>query len=188
MAATRSSGQGDRNERRGKAHPPGGPPVPEPQRVLITGMSGTGKSSAVRALARRGFTGVDTDTDEWSVWVTDAQTGEPDWVWREDRLLDLLTRPRDRALFVSGCKSNQGALYPHFEHIVLLSAPPEVMLARVAARTDNPYGQRAEERALILEHLQVVEPLLRRRATLELNTAEQSVQQVADRLAALVSR
>ncbi|MDT0444310.1 RNase adapter RapZ [Streptomyces johnsoniae] len=41
-------------------------------KVLITGMSGTGKSTALRALADRGHRAVDTDTDtdRWSHRVT----------------------------------------------------------------------------------------------------------------------
>jgi dephospho-CoA kinase len=36
------------------------------KRVLITGMSATGKSTAVNAMAEHGFRAVDTDTDEWA--------------------------------------------------------------------------------------------------------------------------
>lgn len=39
------------------------------KRVLITGMSGTGKSAVIRELAARGFRAVDIDTPEWSHWV-----------------------------------------------------------------------------------------------------------------------
>ncbi|MGH3840656.1 MAG: hypothetical protein ACRDS0_04290 [Pseudonocardiaceae bacterium] len=39
-------------------------------RVLVTGMSGTGKSTALRALGQRGHRVVDTDSDEWCYWVT----------------------------------------------------------------------------------------------------------------------
>jgi dephospho-CoA kinase len=41
-------------------------------KVLVTGMSGTGKSTALRALGERGHRVVDTDTDQWSYWVTSA--------------------------------------------------------------------------------------------------------------------
>ena len=39
------------------------------KRVLLTGMSGTGKSSVIRELAARGFKAIDTDSDEWSAFV-----------------------------------------------------------------------------------------------------------------------
>ncbi|WP_165794275.1 AAA family ATPase [Deinococcus aerius] len=154
-------------------------------RVLITGMSGTGKSSVIEELARRGFPAIDTDSDEWCEWVAEPGTGEPDWVWREDRMGDLLTRSHEPALFVSGCKSNQGKFYDRFEHVVLLSAPLEVMLARIARRTNNPYGKSEDEWRQIVHNVRFVEPLLRRGATLELDTSALTVPEVADRLVTL---
>ena len=141
-------------------------------KVLITGMSGTGKSSALRALAARGHRTVDTDTDEWSRWTT-LPDGSRDWIWREDAIAALLSGhgPGDGHLFVAGCKSNQGDFYPRFDHIVLLSAPADVILARVAARTTNPYGKTSEERAEILDNLAVVEPLLRATCTAEVDAS-----------------
>lgn len=129
-------------------------------KVLITGMSGTGKSSALARLAALGHDTVDTDSDQWCEW-----TDEHDWIWRADRITALLTRPRDRPLFVAGCKSNQGRFYPLFDQVALLTAPPEVMLARIAARTTNPYGRSAAERAKILADLAEFEPRLRATAT-----------------------
>jgi hypothetical protein len=96
----------------------------------------------------------------------------------------LLDGHTDGALFVAGCKTNQGALYPRFEHVVLLSAPASVLLARVAARTTNPYGQDPATRALILRDLAEVEPLLRATATAEID-ATAPLEFVARRLAAL---
>ncbi|MFI6290126.1 AAA family ATPase [Nonomuraea sp. NPDC050790] len=138
-------------------------------KVLITGMSGTGKSSVLRLLGERGHRTVDTDYGPWNHWVTGAD-GEPDWVWREEAMAELLAGHREGALFVSGCTSNQVTFYPDFDHIVLLSAPADVILARVAARTDNPYGRRPEERQAILDNLAQIEPLLRKGATLEIDT------------------
>jgi dephospho-CoA kinase len=131
-------------------------------------MSGTGKSTALRLLAERGHHVVDTDTDEWSRWVT-LPDGSTDWIWREDAMADLLATRQ--SVFVAGCKSNQGMFYPRFDHIALLSAPAEVMLARVAARTTNPYGKTAEQQAEILRYVAEVQPRLRATATVEIDAA-----------------
>lgn len=68
--------------------------------------------------------------------------GSSDWVWREQAITDLLAGHNQDSLFVAGCKTNQGQFYPQFDHIVLLSAPADVLLARIATRTNNPYGNR----------------------------------------------
>gem|GEM_PF-133727 len=148
------------------------------KRVLITGMSGTGKSTLICELAARGYKAIDTDTNEWSEWVTVAgdpdQSGsreEPDWVWREERIQCLLSTDDADVLFISGCKSNQGKFYAQFDHIVLLSAPVRLLLERLATRTTNPYGKHPDELARILWHVQTVEPMLRRGASLEVDTS-----------------
>jgi hypothetical protein len=133
-------------------------------------MSGTGKSTALCELGRRGHAVVDTDSDEWSEW-TYGPDGEADWVWRPDAITELLSSHRSGKLFVAGCKSNQKDFYPLFDHVALLSAPADVMLARVAQRTTNPYGKSPEERAEILLNLAEVEPLLRDSATVEIDAS-----------------
>ncbi|MEU4323989.1 AAA family ATPase [Nonomuraea dietziae] len=138
-------------------------------KVLVTGMSGTGKSTALEVLASRGHRTVDTDDDRWSHWVT-LSDGSSDWVWREEAIAELLDGHTMGSLFVAGCKSNQGKFYSRFDHVVLLSAPAEVMLARIATRTNNPYGKRPEEREAVLRDLADVEPLLRATSTLEIDT------------------
>ncbi|NRQ33563.1 AAA family ATPase [Nonomuraea sp. NN258] len=151
-------------------------------KILVTGMSGTGKSTALKLLAARGHHAVDTDTDRWSHWVT-LPDGSGDWVWREPAIDALLSGHDEGDLFVAGCKSNQGVFYPRFDQVVLLSAPAEVMLARISTRTDNPFGKRPEERAAILHDLATVEPLLRATCTAEIDARapiEKVVQQLED--------
>jgi shikimate kinase len=139
-------------------------------KVLVTGMSGTGKSAALQELGERGHRVVDTDTDQWSHWVT-LPDGSPDWIWREDAIKALLASSRHGHLFVAGCKTNQGKFYPQFNHIALLSAPADVLLARIAARTSNPYGKQPAERAQIIRDLAEIEPLLRATATIEIDAS-----------------
>jgi len=81
------------------------------RKVLITGMSGTGKSSALAALARLGFQVIDTDEPGWTEW-SDHAGG---YVWREDRIAELLAREDGPSLYVSGTVSNQGRFYPCFD-------------------------------------------------------------------------
>jgi shikimate kinase len=130
-------------------------------------MSGTGKSSALVELAKLGFRAVDTDVGGWSEW-SDAEGG---YVWREDRMTELLADDEGPSLYVSGTVSNQGRFYDHFDAIVLLSAPAEVLLIRIANRTTNRYGKLSDEQELILRYLAEVEPLLRRTCTHELDAA-----------------
>ena len=162
------------------------------KRILVTGMSGTGKSSLLGELQRRGFESVEADTDAWCKYQAVAALGEATpqagWVWLEDEIAALLQRERTGALFVSGCVSNQGKFYPLFDHIVLLSAPLKVILTRIAARTNNAYGKSAAERTEILGNLEFVEPLLRASCDVEFDTSKFSVQQLADELGKLVQR
>jgi dephospho-CoA kinase len=133
--------------------------------VLVTGMSGAGKSTALAELARRGFTTVDTDYGPW-IHVVD---GEP--LWREPLIDALLDGPRETPLFVQGTVANQGLFYDRFDAVVLLSAPTEVLFDRLANRTNNPFGKAAAERQRITDDITEVEPLLRQAATHEIDTS-----------------
>jgi dephospho-CoA kinase len=143
-------------------------------------MSGTGKSTALAELARRGFDVIETDRDGWSDW----SESEGGYVWREERIAQLLSQDRDRVLYVSGTVSNQGRFYPLFDAVVLLSAPASVLLDRIAARTTNEYGKSDKERAAILLDLAEAEPLLRATCTHEID-ATQPLDAVVEQLIAV---
>ncbi|WP_433303793.1 AAA family ATPase [Actinoplanes sp. CA-030573] len=144
-------------------------------RVLVTGMSGVGKSTLLGELARRGHPVVDTDYDGWTT---------PDGTWDEPRMAALLAGPA--GVVVSGTVANQGRFYRRFDAVVLLSAPLGVLLDRVASRSNNPYGKTAEQRGEIERYLHEVEPLLRRGATVELD-ARRPVGELADTVEGLLT-
>ena len=56
--------------------------------------------------------------------------------------------------------ANQGAIYDRFDAVVLLSAPVDVILDRVADRA-NPFGSTADDRTKVASDLVAFEPLLR---------------------------
>ena len=132
-------------------------------------------------LGELGFSVVDTDQPGWTEW-SDDQGG---YVWREERISRLLEADCNTPLFVSGAVSNQGRFYRHFDEIVLLSLPVEVLLRRIATRTTNSFGRTAVEREAILRDLAEVEPLLRRSCTLEID-ATRPLGEIVDQLAELV--
>jgi shikimate kinase len=143
-------------------------------RILLTGMSGAGKSTVLAELARRGHRTLDTDHDGWTL---------PDGRWDEARMSRLLERePR---IVVSGTVENQGTFRDRFAHVVLLSAPLDVLLARVASRTGNGYGKDPAEREEIRRNTAEVEPLLRRSADVELD-GRRAVADLADELERLL--
>jgi hypothetical protein len=63
-------------------------------------MSGTGKTTLLDELRRRGYNAVDTDQDGWVL---------PDGTWDEPRLTRLLASTSD--VVVSGTVANQGRFY-----------------------------------------------------------------------------
>ena len=142
----------------------------------MTGVSGVGKSTVVVRLAALGQRAVDLDSPEWSEWVDSSDGGGPsplepgkDWVWREDRVGELLGEDGDGVLFVSGCAPNMGMFRDRFDGVVLLSVTADVMAERLVHRTTNAYGKHPEELARSLESKETVEPLLRATADLELD-------------------
>jgi NAD(P)-dependent dehydrogenase (short-subunit alcohol dehydrogenase family) len=142
--------------------------------VLITGMSGTGKSAALAELARRGHRVVDAD-------------GSVAPLWNEDRIDALLNGHSDGSLFVVGTVANQGTFYPRFDAVVLLSAPLDVILERVAIRESNPFGNTEVEREKIAQDLAAFEPRLRAGATAEIDT-RRPLAEVVDELESIANR
>lgn len=135
--------------------------------VLLTGMSGAGKSTLLVELARRGHKTIDTDYGGWTL---------PGGTWDEPRMSAALAQ--QAAMVVSGMVENQSAFDDRFEHIVLLSTPVDVLIERLSARDNNPYGKFSEYQAEVRRYVVHVEPLLRLGATLEPD-ARRSVSELA---------
>ena len=131
-------------------------------------MSGTGKSTVLAELGRRGYDVVETDEPEWMEWSNE----DGGYVWREDRVAELLARACEGPLFVSGTVSNQGRFYPRFDAIVLLSAPLEVLLGRIESRATNDFGKTPEKRERIISDFAAFEHRLRATCTHELDATQ----------------
>ena len=133
------------------------------RRVLVCGMSGTGKSTVAHELASRGHRAVDVDQG----YVVPTADGRQAW---DEPLIEALLDRYEDLLFVCGLEENGVRFLPRFDAVVLLTAPVPVLTERLATRTTNPFGKAPEELARILADVREVEPLLRRIATHEIDT------------------
>lgn len=150
------------------------------KRILLTGISGVAKSTVTGQLAQRGYKAVDADSNEYSEWVDvsneleqaagSSVEADRDWLWREDRIQALLSTEDADTLFVSGCAANMGKFLPQFDHVVLLTAPADVIARRLQTRTNNAYGKHPDELARVLSLKESVEPLLQQVADHEINS------------------
>lgn len=162
--------------------------------ILITGISGTGKSTLSKALADKGFKSIDLDSTEWSVWTEDITSspdlGTPvkenqDWIWNEEKVSHLLQSNKNDTLFISGCAENMGQFMPFIDCTVLLSASEKVIDHRLKTRTTNSYGKTEEERQRVVEQKQTIEPVLRKIADYEFDSnqdLEELINKVVDLL------
>jgi shikimate kinase len=152
------------------------------QRILLTGVSGVGKSTVAARLSELGYKAVDTDYGGFS--VDDEDGGRH---WDVDRISGLLATEDVDVLFVVGSDDSQGLFYRDFDQIVLLSAPREVMVERLASRTNNPFGKRPGELAKVFADVDTYEPMMRRSATHEIDTSN-PLDRVVDEILSLVPK
>jgi shikimate kinase len=91
-----------------------------------------------------------------------------------------------KSTLISGCAENMGKFLPQFDHVVLLSAPAEILVERLAARTTNAYGKQPNEVTRVLGLVETVEPLLRQAAGVEIDTSRASLEEVVATVLQLV--
>ncbi|MGN6474189.1 MAG: AAA family ATPase [Mycobacteriales bacterium] len=147
-------------------------------RVLITGMSGVGKSTVVEELRRRGYVAVDADDDGYS-----EPAGDGTWRWRTEAITELFEKSNAEVTFFAGCSDEQSAFA--WDLKVLLVVPEPVVLERIAGRTTNTFGKTKVQRSRVLRDLQEVEPLLRRSADLVID-ATRPLSDVVDEVLSLI--
>lgn len=151
-------------------------------RVLLTGMSGVGKSAVLAGLRERGWRTVDTDVDG----LVDEHPDRTEL--RLAEIAAILQQPRhDRPLVLAATGEGQGRLYPLVDHVVLLTAPWPVLAGRLRTRTGNHFGKDPSEAERVRQDQEAYEPLLRRDADLVLDTSTHPLDEVVHRLDALAA-
>jgi len=126
--------------------------------IMLTGMSGAGKSGVIAALRRQGKAAEDIDATVWFAYNEHAYQR-----WHDECLRRCPGDYTAQSLVVSGGAENQCPVSAQCDHIVLLSALPAVIYRRLTERTNiPPYGKRPTELAEVMASKEEIEPLLRR--------------------------
>ena len=133
-------------------------------RVLVTGMSGTGKSTVITELKARGYRAVDADGERLSEVVDvdpDELTGlgrGRDWVWHEDRIQEVLDFDEGDVLFVGGWRTLHARAQPDPARLCV-SIGAVLWPVYVATALDVAVGSLEEPRSLSIRMLRFL-PLL----------------------------
>lgn len=123
---------------------------------LVTGYSGSGKSSIAREMQRRGLPAFDTDSlpelTRWEDVKTGQQVDEPQgyvdfskvsWNWNAPALQKLIAE--NKSLFLCGSASNQERFYGLFDKVFVLKLSKEAQAKRIKARPEHDFGQHPKQ-------------------------------------------
>lgn len=136
------------------------------KRILLTGMSGVGKTTILSMLQDENT--ICIDLDETDYIEVDIETKER--LISIDKLLSYINSISDKNLILAVCEANQGQIYSLMSAVIVLTASLEVMKERINKRQNNNYGKDKEEWEQIVRNKKEIESLLIRRADYVIQT------------------
>lgn len=124
-------------------------------KVLLTGMSGVGKSTILDYLKLDGHQTIDLDYDEW-INYDDVMN---DYVLDTKRMITYMEQNNHRNVFLAVTTSNQKEIYSYLDYVIVLTAPVKIMKDRIQTR-DNSFGKSEAEWNKIKSDKELFEPLI----------------------------
>jgi len=126
--------------------------------IFVSGVSGTGKSTLMRELRKRGEEAIDMDTDCIRVSkVTgnvisyeEAKRDGYDWIYPKDALQKLKAEAATKDIFILGITDNPQVIQDAADKFVWMTIPLDVLVQRLDSR-QKEYGKSERERKLILD-------------------------------------
>lgn len=127
--------------------------------ILITGISGVGKSTISKKLNEKGYKSYDMDDEPDLFSMVYKGTSQPvknhdnedlekvmeiDWNCDIEKLASIIENETVELSFYCGNASNINQILPLFSKMILLKAGPEIVRQRLTARTENDFGRTSE--------------------------------------------
>lgn len=134
--------------------------------ILITGITGSGKSSLCSELRKRGYKAYDIENIHGFFNMVHKKTGkiadkydkdnlewvkQYDWICNKDKLQELVHKNTNGIVFYCGTGSNLDELLFLFDKIFLLKVSPKILRERLSTRKSNDFGRTSEVQDWILE-------------------------------------
>jgi broad-specificity NMP kinase len=166
-------------------------------KILVTGVSGTGKTSVARALAAQGVMTVDMDLLShwenketkarvgWDPGSTDEWNAAHTWVVDIEKLKAELLN--DEHVVVAGHAANEDEYLPLFDKTFTLVCRPETIVKRIEQRTDNDFGKHPVEQERILEWHKSFDKYMEAKGAIPLD-AERPIDEVVAELRTFLRR
>lgn len=124
--------------------------------ILITGVAGSGKSTAYRELRRRGYTAHDIENIGGLFTFVNKSTGTPaegygydnpewfernSWMCNREKLETLVLANRIGSAFYCGIAANLDDLFPLFDKVFLLRVGAGTLRRRLSGRRADDFGR-----------------------------------------------
>lgn len=137
-------------------------------KIFLTGIAGTGKTTILSELQKRGYVVIDLDATGMCRWrnketqeITEyGPTGRNyEWLTYHGWYCDILTLQKllscirkDKDVFVAGITENIEEVVQEFDKVFIFEASDEVVKERLRKRTNNHFAQKEDEQEFIFKH------------------------------------
>lgn len=163
--------------------------------VLVSGLSGTGKSTVYRRLRELGFDAWGFDEDRFGErlhrgsglpvsFPTDRHDSDGsvdlEFTVHHDKIHELAQGSAGRTVFLCGGASHEFTFWQLLDLVIYLTVDDETLRRRLANRADNGYGKTADELAGILKCNQNFEGIYRERGAVIIDAARPIDEVVTD--------
>lgn len=130
--------------------------------VLITAVSGTGKSTVCKALHTMGYDAIDIESVDGLYELVNEKTGEVipgnleqisegvDWNCNKLRLEKLIASQTSELTFYCGGMSNTFEVWDVFDLVIMLTISDEATIKRLSTRQSGEFGSTAVNKDWVL--------------------------------------